>query len=313
MKLRAGLVVAGVLCACAIASAQTAPAPAKAAPAKPEPEEPDFAFISGSAYTQVKKSVQLIHQTGYGTRRVTDALGPRNDDAFLFFQRVEYGITDRWELDFVLPAVGSRTRRNGATVAREYGVADGIVGARYRLLDEEKFPVTLTMGPQILFPSGSAQKGTGLGGAGLAWDVAVSKDWGGPVFMYNTFNYRVILSAEDTTPGSTKKFALHGATWATALALRPMESPRKSGNKIDVHAFLEAGGSWQQSVEPGASTGTRAGELTWVVAPGVRYGFMTSRKSLLEIGVSAPIGLGPNGPKRGFIVQFQIERLFGGL
>ncbi len=297
--------VAMVLYICPVVQAQSAP------PAKNEPEEPDFAFVSGSAYTQVKKSVQFIHQTAFATRRLTDALGPRNDDAFLFFQRVEYGITDRWELDFLLPAAGSRTRRNGAMLTSAYGIADGVVGVRYRFLNEEKFPVTLAMGPQILFPSGSVQKGTGFGGTGIAWDVAVSKDWGGPVFLYNTFNFHVIPSGEDTTIGSTQKFALHGATWATALALRPMERPQNGGSKHDIHAFLEAGGNWQQSVDPGLTSGARVGELTWILAPGVRYGYITSRKTLVEIGVSAPIGLGPNGPKRGLIIQFQFERLFG--
>ncbi len=60
-------------------------------PREPEPEQPDFAFISGSAYTQVKQSVQIIHQTGYGTRRSTVPGGRRNDDSFLFFFRSERG------------------------------------------------------------------------------------------------------------------------------------------------------------------------------------------------------------------------------
>ncbi|MBI3485029.1 MAG: hypothetical protein HY012_07750 [Acidobacteria bacterium] len=296
-----------------IAVAMSSPRVAAQSPpaAKPEPEEPDFAFVSGSAYTQVKKSVQFIHQTGFGTRRVTDLLGSRNDDGFLFFQRVEYGITDRWELDFVLPVAGSRTRRNGAAVASAYGISDGIVGLRYRLLDEGRAPVTVTMGPQILFPSGSVGRGTGFGGAGFAWDVAASKDWGGPVFLYNTFNYHVIPSGEDTTPGSAKKFSLHGATWAAAIGLRPLERPAKDGSKHDLHGFLEVGGNWQQLVQAGVAAGNRAGELAWVFAPGIRYGYITSRKTLVEVGVSAPIGLGPNGPKRGVIIQFQIEKLFG--
>lgn len=278
---------------------------------KPEPEEPDFAFVSGSAYTQVKKSLQIIHQTGFGTRRVTDSLGSRNEDAFLFFQRVEYGITDRWELDIMFPAAGSRTRRNGATVTSAYGMTDAVIGARYRVLDEENAPVTVAMGPQIISPSGSVQKGTGFGGTGFAWDVAVSKDWGGPVFLYNTLNYHVIPSGEDTTPVSAKKFSLRGTTWATAIGLRPLERPAKDGSKHDLHGFLELGGNWQQSVQVGAATGMRAGELTWVFAPGIRYGYITSRKTLVEIGVSVPIGLGPNGPKQGVIIQFQIEKLFG--
>jgi hypothetical protein len=278
---------------------------------KAEPEEPDFAFVSGSAYTQVKKSVQVIHQTAIGTRRVTDLLGARNDDAFLFFQRVEYGMTDRWELDVMFPAAGSRMRRNGATVTSDYGMTDAVVGVRYRMLNEATAPVTVAMGPQLILPSGSVQKGTGFGGTGFAWDISVSKDWGGPVFLYNTFNYRMIPSGDDTAPGSSKKFSLHGTTWATAIGLRPLERSRKDGSKHDLHGFLEAGGSWQQSVDPGVTTGMRAGELTWTFAPGVRYGYITSKKTLVEIGVSVPIGLGPNGPKRGVMIQFQIEKLFG--
>jgi hypothetical protein len=296
--------VAAVLFICPMVQAQTAPA------RKPEPEEPDFAFVSGSAYTQVKKSMQIIHQTGFGTRRVTDLLGPRNDDAFLFFQRVEYGFTDRLELDIMFPVAGSRTRRNGATLTSDYGMTDAVIGARYRMLDEETAPVTVAMGPQIIFPSGSAQKGTGFGGTGFAWDVSVSKDWGGPVFLFNTINYHVIPSGEDTTTGSTKKFALHGTTWATAIGLRPLERGAKDGSKHDLHGFLELGANWQQSVDPGVTSGTRVGELAWTFAPGLRYGYITSRKTLVEIGVSLPIGLGPNGPKRGVIIQFQFEKLF---
>jgi len=286
-------------------SAQAPPA------AKVEPEEPDYAFVSGSAYTQVKKSLQVIHQTAFGTRRVTDLLGPRNDDAFLFFQRVEYGMTDRWELDVIFPAAGSRMRRNGATVTSEYGMTDAVIGVRYRMLNEATAPVTVAIGPQIILPSGSAQKGTGFGGSGFAWDISVSKDWGGPVFLFNTFNYHVIPSGDDTTPGSSKKFSLHGTTWATAIGFRPMERSANDGSKHDLHGFLEAGGNWQQSVDPGVATGVRTGELSWTFAPGLRYGYITSRKTLVEIGVSVPIGLGPNGPKRGVIIQFQIEKLFG--
>ncbi len=286
------------------------PAWPQGAPAsKSEPEEPDFAFVSGSAYTQVKNTMQFIHQTAYSTRRFAGLAGRRNEDEFLFFQRVEYGITDRWETDFVLPVNGSRTRINGSTVASDFALADGLVGIRYRLLDEERAPLTLTMGPQMIFPSGSVEKGTGAGSAGVAWDVAASKDWGGPVFLFTTFNYHVLPRAQDTTPGSASRFVLHGADWATALGIRALERPSRGRNQ-DIHVFLEGGGKWEQEVEPGLASGERRGKLSWVVAPGIRYGYMTPRKTLIEIGVSAPIGLGPNGPKHGIIIQFQYEFYF---
>ncbi len=278
-------------------------------PREPEPEQPDFAFISSSAYTQVKQSVQIIHQTGYGTRRSTVPGGQRNADDFLFFSRAEWGLTGRLELDVVTPVRGSRERLNGVTAASEFAYADSLIGLRYQFLSEDTRPLTLTMGPQLILPTGSVERGTGNGSAGFAWDVAASKDWGGPAFLYSTFNYSLLPSASDTTPGSARKFSLQGTEWAAALGLRALERP-SNGRKHDVHVFLEAGGGWDQEVEPGLTAGSRRGVLSWVTSAGVRYGFQTPRKTLIEIGVAVPIGLGPNGPKKGILVQFQFEKLF---
>jgi hypothetical protein len=277
---------------------------------KSEPEEPDYAFFAGGPYTQLKNSIQVIHALGYGTRRFSVPAGSRNEDELLFFLRTEWGFTDRLELDVITPGAGSRERVSGSTVSSDYGFADSVIGLRYRLLTEENSPLTLTMGPQVILPTGSVRRGTGNGSAGFAWDVSAAKDWGGPVFLFSSMNYSMLPSADDTTPGSTRNFTLHGAEWATAVGLRALEH-RVNGNHHDVHVFLEGGGAWGHEVEPGIAVGTRQSALSWVVAPGVRYGFLTSRKTLVEIGVSVPIGLGPNGPKRGVVIQFQFERVFG--
>jgi hypothetical protein len=102
---------------------------------------------------------------------------------------------------------------------------------------------------------------------------------------------------------------LRGADWATAIGIRALERQQAS-SRHDLHAFLEAGGSWAHEVAPGVTIGTRRGKLSWVVSPGIRYGFLTSRQTLIEIGVAAPVGLGPNGPKRGIFIQFQYEFYF---
>jgi hypothetical protein len=277
-----------------------------------EPEEPDFAFFAGGPYTQLRNSIQVIHAFSHGTRRIPTPAGRQNQDEFLFFLRTEWGFTDRLELDVITPAAGSRERLNGRTVASDYGYADSLLGLRYRLLTEDSAPFTLTMGPQAILPTGSVRRGTGSGSAGFAWDVAAAKDWGGPVFLLTSFNYSVLPSADDTTPGSHREFALHGAEWAAAIGVRALEKPAGGGNH-DIHLFFEGAGSWGHEIEPGVATGVRRGRLGWVVAPGVRYGFLTARKTLVEIGVSVPVGLGPNGPKRGVVVQFQFERVFGGV
>jgi hypothetical protein len=277
---------------------------------KGEPEEPDFAFIAGSAYLQGRNSMQFIHQTALGTRHFIDPDGSRrNEDDFLFFQRIEYGLTDGWEFDFVLPAAGSRTRINGRTATSDYALADGLVGIRHQFLSEGRAAVALAMGPQVIFPSGSVHRGTGNGSTGYAWDVAASKDWRGPLFLYATFNYHVFPWATDTTPGSPHRFLLQGAAWATALGIQAVERPLR-GKKHDLHVLLEAGGAWDQEVEPGPRIGQRRGKLAWAVSPGIRYGFLTSRRTLIEIGVAAPVGLGPNGPKHGIVIQFQYEVYF---
>ncbi len=282
---------------------------AQAPDEKDEPEEPDFAFVSGSGYTQIKNTMQIIHQSSYGRRRFPLRGGKLHEDEYQFFQRVEYGITDRWEVDFHFPVQGSRTRLNGSTIDGSHALADGLIGARYRFLDEQKSPVTLTMGPQFIYPSGSVRKGTGNGSVGFAWDVAVSKEWRGPVFLFTTANYHAFPRAQDPTPGSSERFLRNGVNFATALGIRALERDRGSAHH-DIHVFLEGGGAWEQQVDPGPVVGTRQGQLAWLVAPGVRYGYMTSRKTLIEIGVAAPIGLGPNGPKHGFLIQFQYEFYF---
>jgi hypothetical protein len=275
-----------------------------------EPEEPDYAFIAGGPYTQLKHSIQFIHAFNYGTRRFSVPGGSRNEDEFLFFQRTEWGFTDRLELDVITPAAGSRERISGSATTSDYAFSDTVLGLRYRLLTEEKAPFTLTMGPQLILPTGSVRRGTGAGSAGFAWDVSAAKDWGGPVFVISSVNYSVLPSANDVTPGSGRGFTLHGAEWAAALGIRALERPSGEANH-DIHVFLETGGSWNHEVSPGLTVGSRDSKLAWVFAPGVRYGFITAKKTLVEIGISVPIGLGPNGPKKGIIIQFQFERVFG--
>lgn len=288
--------------------AQSNPPPAQT----PPPEEPDYAFVTGGPFTQLKKSIQFIHQFGYGTRRFPVTGGHRNEDEYLFFLRTEWGLTDYWELDVITPAAGNRERFNGATISSNKAFADSIIGVRYRFLREDTSPITLAMGPQVILPTGSFRRGTGNNSAGLAWDVSAAKDWGGPVFMFWSMNYSVLPSADDPTLGATREFALHKTSWASALVFRPLERETPSGGNHDVHVFFEAGGNYGHEIEPGVTVGTRIGQLAWVFAPGVRYGFLTAGKTLIEIGVSAPIGLGPNGPKKSLIIQFQFEKVFGG-
>ena len=61
--------------------------------------------------------------------------------------------------------------------------------------------------------------------------------------------------------------------------------------------------------------GGKTAEVNMIIAPGVRYGFMTHYRNgvenhLVEIGVSFPFGLNNQTPGRGVIFQVQLEHIF---
>lgn len=279
-----------------------------AAPSKDdEPEEPDFAFIAGGPYTQRKTSPQFIIPSTWSRRTSTmGGIRSRSSESEILL-RTEYGLTDRWEVDVIFSASGERIDLGQQRLASTFALADSLVGVRYRLLRESSAPITLTMGPQIIIPTGSFASGTGNSAAGVAWDLAAAKDWGGPVFVYASGNYAYFPSVSPVVANGSQHFSLHNVFAATALGLRPLE--KDSGpNHHDVHMYLEYGVSRQEGLDIGAAV-QKAATTVSVFAPGVRYGFLTAKSKLIEIGVSFPIGLNQSTPRGGIIVQFQIENL----
>ena len=274
-----------------------------------EPEEPDYAFVAGAPYTQKKNSIQIILPGRVGRRRLRLGDSLLDHAEFGALLRTEWGLTDRLELDVMVPAEGARDRLDRATLSSNFALADAILGVRYRFLRESSAPLTLTMGPQIIFPSGSPEQGTGLGNVGYAWDLAVAKDWGGPVFLYSSWNFAAYPSVRDPAPGSRRSIALRNLFWGSALGIRALEIQRGSIHH-DLHAFLEYGLERDERLQSEPQKLSRASEVHLLAAPGIRYGFLTARQTLIEIGVSFPLGLNRNTPHHGVIVQFQFERLF---
>lgn len=281
------------------------------APQDDEPEEPDFAFIAGGPFTQKKNSIQFIQPSRWSRRRSGLNGSTLERTEFGTLLRTEWGFTDRLELDVITLAEGERERVGGTRFTDNFSMADSVVGVRYRFLQEFSSPFTLTMGPQVIIPSGSFPRGTGFDTVGFAWDAAAAKDWGGPVFLLASLNYSVFPSVKALTPGSSKNFTLQNFAWATAVGLRPLEKPRGASHH-DIHVFLEFGQSRDENLEPGFFGGTKkVSEFGVVFAPGIRYGFLTRTKKLFEIGVSFPLGLNQNTPRGGLILQIQFESIFG--
>jgi hypothetical protein len=270
--------------------------------AQDEPEEPDYAFVAGGPYTQQKNSLQLIAPGMVGWRTSGAGLNRRFYDAML---RVEWGFTPNIELDLEISATGLRERTPGTTLSSDFGLSDTVLGVRYRLLNEEDSPITLALGPQIIFPSGNILQGTGFDSFGFAWDIAVAKDWGGPFFVYSSLNYAVIPSV--SIPGVAGDFTLNQLTHGSALGIRALEKP-SGGAHHDIHAFLEVGIERGEEVTATGLGAIKTSSTAAIFSPGIRYGFLSASKKLIEIGVAFPIGLNDNAPRASIIFQIQFEQ-----
>ena len=230
-----------------------------------ELEEPDYFFLTGGPYTQKKNSPQIIWANQWFL-----SSGAARTRAYTGAGRFEWGLTDRWEVDFEFGALHARERLLGVTTFSQGGPADLLFGVRYRLLDESFAPFTLTMGPQVVAPVASRRRGLGTGKVGYAWDLAAAKEWAGPVFVAASVNLGVTPGVPAFADGTGPEFDLSQVAGAVALGFRPLERETTFGASHDLHVLLEVGGSRADEIEAGQRT--RATEVFF--APGLRYGFL---------------------------------------
>lgn len=293
-----GWVLVGLLAAVPV-SAQPPPTE------RPAPEEPDFFFLAGGPYTQTKNSFQIIWANQM--LRARSGSGPRLEQRdFVGAGRFEWGFTDRLEFDLEFGYLRQRERAGSVSTFSAQGADDTMLGVRYRLLREGSAPITLTTGPQIILPSASRREGLGAGEVSYAWDLALARDFGGPFFTVASANFSFTPTVTDLTAGSFRRFDLTTIEWSVALGLRPLERDTLAGSHHDIHVYLEFGGARSEEMD----AGERRRSDAFLVAPGVRYGFLTRRKVLSEVGLSFPVGLNRAAPDWGVIVQLQFEYPF---
>ena len=93
------------------------------------PEEPDFAFIAGGPYTQMKNSIQFIFPTQWGRRRSNVGGSILQHAEFGTLLRTEWGLTDRWELDVIFSGEGERDLLGQRKLTSNFAFADAVLGA----------------------------------------------------------------------------------------------------------------------------------------------------------------------------------------
>jgi hypothetical protein len=263
-----------------------------------EPEEPDFFFLTGGPYTQKKSSPQVI----WANQWLRDRSGNVSTRAYVGAGRAEWGISDRWEVDFEFGALALKQRVAGVPTFAEHSAADLLLGVRYRLLREGFAPFTVTTGPQVIAAVASRARGLGTGEVGYAWDIAAAKDWGRPVFLVASVKLELTPNVPAFPDGSGPEFDLSSVEWGTALGVRALERP-SGGAHHDIHVLFEIGGTRADDIDAGARV--RATEMMF--SPGFRYGYLSRWGSLSEIGVGFPLGLTRASADWGVILQVQFE------
>ncbi len=107
---------------------------------------------------------------------------------------VNYGLleNDQWKIE--LPILIDR----GPDGTYERGVGDMDLGWKYRFLDEHSFPVSLSIYPQAIVPTGDEDRGLGSGKPEYTFPLQVGRHFlDDTLFVYGEVGYTVFMSREE--------------------------------------------------------------------------------------------------------------------
>lgn len=272
-----------------------------------EVEEDDFLFVLNEAYTQHKNELQI--KVGYSftsareversfeweDRKRTIAKERKRSSTSQYFLEIEYGITDRLQIEMETAYVSVR-EHSFDEGGNQYSAFDDLeLGVAYGILKETGLIPAITLGVQLRLPTGSRGDEIGEDRVGYGTSLAVSKDFGHWV-GYACFGY-------EYTANSKIKFADH--KFGPKLDTSGVEYGLGAALKLtdEWHIHLECLGQSEQQLE----LDKRSWQSEIVLVPGVRYGVENKKLGRWQVGVGFPIGLTNNSPDWGVIFQIQWE------
>ena len=263
----------GVLCTAALSLLATRPVSAQSQPAPPIS---DNSFVIEEAYNQEAGVVQHI----FNYRRARDG-----EWLATFTQEWPLG-GQLDQLSYTLPlqsAVGS-----GA------GIGDAAINYRRQVLGHDDEPVWFAPRLSVVFPSGSARKGTGVGGPGVQVNLPLSVRVNDALVTH--WNAGAAISHARNALGSrgTIRAVAAGASaiWLAAPTFNLM---------------LET--LWDRS-ESLDDSGTRSAEDHFVILPGMRGAINLPGDFQIVPGIGVPIGLGPSHGERDLFLYLSFEHPF---
>ena len=206
----------------------------------------------------------------------------------------EYTLTQEWPLGGVRDQISYTIPI--AHAGGETGVGDVMVHYRYQWIGDADAMVAVSPRLSAVLPTGSAEKGFGVGGFGvqgaLPVSVVVVKD---VLVAHSNAGITYVPRAQDAVgnrEATTSYYLAQSAVWL----VRPM-----------LNLLVE--GVWSRDEFVTGPDQTESAESA-VISPGVRFGFNLPSGLQVVPGIAVPFGVGPSAGERALFLYLSFEHPF---
>ncbi len=238
-----------------------------------EYEEQDFLFFLEEAYTQEKGEWQFSLSVGYFDNLVEEEtdeeIVDKRTDLWTGFLGVEYGITDRLQIELELPYLRQRIEEGDET-NRDNSVGDTEFAVGCALIEEDRELPQLMAGLEVIAPTGNEDVGLGSGAWGWGPFVAVSKQVIPKLYFHANLAYQITNNAEEEGEKKDERELEYGI----AAVYQPTN---------DIDLILELVGVYEKEEDDEGTERTYPLQLV----PGIKYEF----ENELQLGAALAVGL----------------------
>ena len=252
--------------------------------------EQDFLFLLEEAYTQDQGEWQFSLSLGYFDNleeEETDeqAVVDKRTDLWAGLLGVEYGITDRLQIELELPYLRQEIEEADET-SRDSGIGDVEFALGYALIEEQRNAPQLTAGLEVVAPTGDEDNGLGAGAWGWGPFVALSKQVIPKLYLHANLAYQMTNDAEEDGEKQDERELEYGI----AAVYQPTD---------ELDLILELVGAYEKEKNDEATEHSNALQLV----PGIKY----EMENELQVGAAVVVGLNNDTFDIGGMVKLQYE------
>ena len=253
----------------------------------------DNSFLIEEAYNQEVGVVQHIFTAVYS----------KNQDQRPKVRGWQFSFTQEWpilsqdhQFSYTIPF--SFTHEGSQ---RRDGIQDVLLNYRYQLLEERESIPAMAPRISLVLPTGSPDRGTGNGVAGLDFSLPVSKKLTDRTAVH--FNYGI-----NYFPGARARTESGVLSPKRSLVSYNLGASAIWAFSSQVHGLLEWTGSFEESIN---DNGRAHHNFLTVLSPGLRVAAYNGQDSKqLVFGLATPIGLNRASDNYGVLLYFSFEHNF---